>query len=220
MSGNGEQALYRFYDAAGDLLYIGITFDPGSRWAQHQHDKPWWHEVQQLTVEVHPDRQAVLDAERAAILAERPRYNIVHNTGRASTVTTKKPQRETPVLDRLQPVQVGDFVALGLSSGSCPVGMVAAMDEVWISVRLMDFGWGNATDVVEVHRWADVEQIRAAYREDAEVDDVDGRAHLDTDPLGEFQTAWQRAHTWETHPLAVAVAERRKAAALERRERR
>lgn len=41
-------ALYRFYDAAGALLYVGITIDPGSRWRSHAHDKPWWQQVAQI----------------------------------------------------------------------------------------------------------------------------------------------------------------------------
>ena len=75
-------ALYRFFDAAGDLLYVGITLDPGSRWKQHRDDKAWWHEVARVELENHPSREAVLAAEKAAIITEQPRYNIVHNRGR------------------------------------------------------------------------------------------------------------------------------------------
>lgn len=76
-----QQALYRFWDADGALLYIGISLDPGKRWKQHRDDKPWWSEVAKVTVEPHPSRPAAMDAERAAIAAERPRYNVVHNSG-------------------------------------------------------------------------------------------------------------------------------------------
>lgn len=79
-------ALYRFYSATDDLLYVGVTLDPGSRWNSHRKEKPWWHEVSRVTVEAHPSRQAVLEAERQAILAEKPRYNVVHNgRGRQSS---------------------------------------------------------------------------------------------------------------------------------------
>ncbi|WP_224279095.1 GIY-YIG nuclease family protein [Nocardioides lacusdianchii] len=78
---SATHALYRFHSADGTLLYVGITADPGTRWRAHSHDKPWWHEVANVTVEQHPDRQAVLEAERAAIIAEQPRYNVVHNRG-------------------------------------------------------------------------------------------------------------------------------------------
>lgn len=73
-------ALYRFFDASGDLLYIGITLNPGGRWKQHREDKPWWEEVGDITLETYPDRPSVLDAERKAIITEHPRYNKTHNT--------------------------------------------------------------------------------------------------------------------------------------------
>lgn len=76
---SSEHALYRFYDIDGRLLYIGISLNPGSRWKQHRDDKPWWHDVAQVTVERLPSRQVALAAEQAAIVAERPRYNIIHN---------------------------------------------------------------------------------------------------------------------------------------------
>lgn len=78
---NTHHALYRFYDQTGALLYVGITSDPGARWPKHRRDKPWWHDVATITVEVHPDRDTVLAAERTAIVNECPRYNIVHNSG-------------------------------------------------------------------------------------------------------------------------------------------
>ncbi len=81
--GQGKtHALYRFFDEAGDLLYVGITVDIGARWNAHSKDKPWWSDVRSCTVEPHPDRPAVLAAERAAIVAERPKHNVVHNRPR------------------------------------------------------------------------------------------------------------------------------------------
>jgi predicted GIY-YIG superfamily endonuclease len=74
------QALYRFFATDGALLYIGISLNPGHRWKQHQADKPWWTEVATITVEHHDSRQSVAEAERMAIKAERPRYNMTHNT--------------------------------------------------------------------------------------------------------------------------------------------
>lgn len=76
-------ALYRFFDASGDLLYIGITLNPAGRWKQHREEKPWWEEVADITIETYPDRPSVLEAERSAIIAEHPRYNKTHNTPRA-----------------------------------------------------------------------------------------------------------------------------------------
>lgn len=72
-------ALYRFFDAGGELLYLGITLNPAARWKQHSHDKTWSTEVANIVIEPHPDRAAVLEAERLAIVTEKPRYNVVYN---------------------------------------------------------------------------------------------------------------------------------------------
>jgi hypothetical protein len=67
--------LYRIFDAAGVLLYVGITHDVGARFQQHRGDKPWWHERHSHTVEEAPTRADVLYLEAKAILTEFPRYN-------------------------------------------------------------------------------------------------------------------------------------------------
>lgn len=74
-------ALYRFYDKDDQLLYVGITIDPGTRWGQHAKDKTWWTEVVRTTIEQFPTRADVLMAERVAIQTENPKYNIMHKGG-------------------------------------------------------------------------------------------------------------------------------------------
>lgn len=72
-------ALYRFFGAGGTLLYIGITNSIPTRLKAHNRDKPWWLGVSRIEVEHYPSRQAVLEAERRAIIAEKPLYNQQHN---------------------------------------------------------------------------------------------------------------------------------------------
>lgn len=67
--------LYRFFDAAGMLLYVGITSDMGSRLRQHRVDKDWWPDVHSQTVEDAPSRADVLFMEARAILKEHPQHN-------------------------------------------------------------------------------------------------------------------------------------------------
>lgn len=69
-------ALYRFYDDAGHLLYVGITLDPGSRFARHRELKPWWLDVRGVSIEWYDSRAEVLAAETRAIAVERPLHNI------------------------------------------------------------------------------------------------------------------------------------------------
>jgi hypothetical protein len=73
------QCLYRFYDAKDRLLYIGITVSLFRRWNNHNALKPWWRKVTRATVEHFPDRASVMRAERNAIRAEMPIYNVSHN---------------------------------------------------------------------------------------------------------------------------------------------
>ena len=74
-----SQTLYRFYDANGVLLYVGITHDPEARWGHHARNKHWWRRVARIDVEHLDSRTLVADAEKAAILAERPVHNFVYN---------------------------------------------------------------------------------------------------------------------------------------------
>lgn len=67
--------VYRAFDAAGELLYIGCTIKPSSRFTQHQSEKDWWPEVASITLECHESREAALSVERVAIAKERPRLN-------------------------------------------------------------------------------------------------------------------------------------------------
>ena len=91
----GHTSLYRFFDADGALLYIGITNCLPRRFERHEGEKPWFAHVARVTVEHHPDRDAALVAERIAIQQEKPRYNVVHNRGRANGRRAIKPTKGT-----------------------------------------------------------------------------------------------------------------------------
>jgi len=70
-----QQALYRFYDAGGDLLYIGITWNPYSRWRQHARNSPWFGSASRVTCAVYPNEWTALKEEVLAIRAEAPLFN-------------------------------------------------------------------------------------------------------------------------------------------------
>lgn len=71
----GPSALYRFFDADGRLLYVGITKDPDKREREHALRSPWHPHAKSRTIEWHGSREAALDAERAAIHEEAPLFN-------------------------------------------------------------------------------------------------------------------------------------------------
>lgn len=74
-------ALYRFFDADGALLYIGITVNVEQRWAEHERSKPWWPQVVEKRVEWFDTRTLALIAELAAIKGERPVHNVAGAPG-------------------------------------------------------------------------------------------------------------------------------------------
>ncbi len=74
-------AVYRFFDSFGSLLYVGVTSNISTRLSQHDQAQPWWRLVASVKVEHHDNREAALDAERAAIHTERPRFNKMHAHG-------------------------------------------------------------------------------------------------------------------------------------------
>jgi predicted GIY-YIG superfamily endonuclease len=81
-------AVYRLFDAAGVLLYIGATKNVKARMYGHGQDKPWWPEVVKTATRVEWF-ESVEDAARAeheAILSERPVHNRAGRPG-------QKPQR-------------------------------------------------------------------------------------------------------------------------------
>jgi hypothetical protein len=83
--------MYRLYDEAGTLLYIGISWSALQRIAQHHDDKHWWRDVATVKIEtIKGSRPAAAQAERQAIIAETPLYNIVYNTA-GSKPTKPKP---------------------------------------------------------------------------------------------------------------------------------
>ena len=76
-------ALYRFFDADGGLLYLGIAKDPDRRRAQHARDAAdtWFPLASSREVEWFDTRLEAESAERETLVAERPRFNMAH-TGR------------------------------------------------------------------------------------------------------------------------------------------
>ncbi|MEV7413483.1 GIY-YIG nuclease family protein [Streptomyces althioticus] len=69
-------AVYRLYDEAGRLLYIGSAYDPAERAKAHKH-ADWWPLVVRRDDEWYVSRDDAYRAERLAIEAEQPPHNVV-----------------------------------------------------------------------------------------------------------------------------------------------
>ncbi|WP_282026877.1 hypothetical protein [Limimaricola cinnabarinus] len=75
---NGPTQLYRHYSSTGELLYVGISLS-ALRWlAQHNGKAHWASQIARVEIESYPTRTAALEAEREAIILQRPKHNIVH----------------------------------------------------------------------------------------------------------------------------------------------
>ena len=90
-------AVYRFIDAAGKLLYVGVAKNIARRRRQHAAVQPWWAAVRREIIDWYPDRAAALRAEAAAIRLEQPRYN--RNPGHLSADGNKTPHRSIRIAD-------------------------------------------------------------------------------------------------------------------------
>lgn len=75
---HGRPVLYRLYDDTGRLIYIGSTSQMPDRMSGHRHLVWWLPLVAKMRVELHPTIAAARQAEREAIIAEKPAYNIKH----------------------------------------------------------------------------------------------------------------------------------------------
>jgi predicted GIY-YIG superfamily endonuclease len=67
-------ALYRHFDADGELLYVGISLDTMRRLLQHKGSE-WQQEIAKVEIEWLPTREAALRAEADAITTEQPLWN-------------------------------------------------------------------------------------------------------------------------------------------------
>jgi predicted GIY-YIG superfamily endonuclease len=75
MADDRPTALYRFFDAEGGLLYIGITASVPSRISEHSR-KAWCWQAASVTLDWYPSASLARAAERIAIQTEQPRHNI------------------------------------------------------------------------------------------------------------------------------------------------
>lgn len=188
-----DTAVYRLYDAADGLLYVGITLDIGRRFTTHAADKPWWSAVARIAVQHYPTRAQAVEAERAAIVADKPAWNVQHNRGAA-------PVDCSPVDAYVPLFRVGQVVAVGLEGDKCPVGMVAEVERDEFLLDLLH--WGTGTFGGAGSTWVRDSEVRmfrvgrpmsrgqkrrGGYPDESSV--------IDCDPLADFQTRWTERWT-------------------------
>lgn len=72
-------SVYRYYDANGILVYVGITHRGILRNAEHDKNAAWWPYVVRQEVDHLSSRKEALAREKALIVKYRPPFNTQHN---------------------------------------------------------------------------------------------------------------------------------------------
>jgi hypothetical protein len=68
--------LYRHFDANGRLLYVGVSAAAVYRFLVHKQASCWADQITTITIETFPSRNEAMEAERLAIKAKAPLYNV------------------------------------------------------------------------------------------------------------------------------------------------
>ncbi|WP_329376101.1 hypothetical protein [Streptomyces sp. NBC_01483] len=68
-------AVYRFFGANGELLYLGITHDLQERWGTHERIQPWWLDVSRREFTWYDTRAEAEEIEATATAVQKPRYD-------------------------------------------------------------------------------------------------------------------------------------------------
>lgn len=100
---NRATAVYRFFDADGRLLYVGIAYDPAERWKHHAAKTRWWKDAVDNTIEWYGTRVEAERAEKVALRYEKPIYNkagsVTPYQGSTAKRGMKLPRRISGIAD-------------------------------------------------------------------------------------------------------------------------
>lgn len=67
--------LYKMFSQTNELLYVGISMRPISRFKEHSGDKEWFAEISRIDLSNYLTREESLRAEAEAIKTLKPKYN-------------------------------------------------------------------------------------------------------------------------------------------------
>lgn len=99
---NQKTALYRHYDEANKLLYVGVSISALTRYLSHKNGSDWSDEAVRMEVEWFNSREEALDAEIEAIKNELPIYNIQHKRKKQKTKRKKSDMDWNKIIIRIQ----------------------------------------------------------------------------------------------------------------------
>ncbi|WP_315833916.1 hypothetical protein [Bradyrhizobium prioriisuperbiae] len=107
-------ALYRHFDKAGTLLYVGISNTFLSRTLSHRANSHWFEKIVRIEVTWFASREAAFWAEDVAIRQENPKFNRAR--GGAKGPKSRNPQVEAK---RQELLAEGRRLGIKLRGNSC-----------------------------------------------------------------------------------------------------
>lgn len=118
--------VYRIYDAADSLLYVGVSADFEARFRDHKNRAVWADDYSRHELTWYPDRWKAESAETAAIMTEQPAYNVAQ----VPPPRREKPVRFTLDLDYEDHRFLREFVGTAGAGGSAAVIMRTLLGEL------------------------------------------------------------------------------------------
>jgi predicted GIY-YIG superfamily endonuclease len=100
--GGEKVALYRHFNRANELLYVGISSKLPERMRQHQRGSKWFFDVKLVTVEWFDDRQSAKLAEGKAIRTEQPKFNILKGKAEPKLRDERDPEDNKTVFMKIR----------------------------------------------------------------------------------------------------------------------
>lgn len=113
-------ALYRHFDAADRLIYVGISDCLSARDKQHAVTAHWHGSVKRTETTWHADRRAALVAEWEAIRDESPIYNVRRAPPAFLIPATEKREHKQEALGKYFAQQKGQQAAVAARVGVSP----------------------------------------------------------------------------------------------------
>lgn len=80
---------YTCHNAAGEVIYVGMTSGITARIGRHKKASPWWHEVEVLQHGAFLPRAEAEQAERDLIVRLQPKHNKASRDGGNNTAIAR-----------------------------------------------------------------------------------------------------------------------------------
>jgi excinuclease UvrABC nuclease subunit len=122
-------AVYRFFNADDQLLYVGITFNLGARFNAHERSSAWWSHQRSVKVVWRDTRNEALAEESAAIQAEKPIHNVAGT--RPPQVRIRKVRLDPSTREAIAREVRGEVARAGVSKRNVRESLGLSTQSLW-----------------------------------------------------------------------------------------